>query len=296
MNVDRKNSNASRSPNLRSANDEKFEFRLESVRRLEMNRGAVRIKRKGERGKFDELWHGDAYDPTRPEDQAISVYLRVGNDDAQVAELLCSCLARSIGLPVPEVFIVTVHPGDLRRSTRVKKNSPQLCVATRDLGGPTFAQLLSDDEDAAAQLLYRWPHLSHVVAFDEWIANTDRNVGNLIYSEKSIYIIDHAEAFGGQDCTVYPLKRRVDQMFPNRLGDMFNVLSTSRRDSFLREVHRWLADMASQINFHQVFEKSSLKNWKSDSENEELIEFLKNRLTFTYLLLCQRLGQPQLSL
>ena len=41
-----------------------------------------------------------------------------------------------------------------------------------------------------------WPDLPKVVAFDEWLANPDRNMGNLIYVAQTLHIIDHAEAFG----------------------------------------------------------------------------------------------------
>ncbi|WP_438767938.1 hypothetical protein [Kushneria sp. TE3] len=45
----------------------------------------------------------------------------------------------------------------------------------------------------ANQTLTKWPSLGKLIAFDDWLANPDRNLGNfLIASNDEIYIIDHS--------------------------------------------------------------------------------------------------------
>lgn len=249
-----------------------------------------------ERAKPDELWQGDAFDPQRPNEPAIPVYVRLGSGGALVAELVCGCMARALGLPAPEVFIVRVHPGTLPRSRLAGAQADTLCVATRDLGGHTFTQLLNEDDDAAVHLLHQWADLGKVSAFDEWTANPDRNMGNLIYAAQALYIIDHADAFGGQGRTLYPLAELTEQMFSNKLADLLNVFDLGKRDKLLREIQQWIATTASQLDLLHIVDQAGTAPWNTPGQDEELVDFLKQRLTVTHSLLCQRLGHPQLGL
>lgn len=296
MDTDRSTGQKAETSLLSCANDDKFASIFEPVRWLELNSGATRVKRFKERSKQDELWHGDAFDPQRPDDPAIAVYLRLGGAGALVAELVCGCMARALGLPAPEVFIVSVRRRSLRGSGFAKKDGDTLCVATRDLGGDTFTQLLNDDDDAAALLLRDWADLNKVAAFDEWTANPDRNMGNLIYAAQTVYIIDHAEAFGGQDQTVEELKELTQQMFSNRLADLLNVFDPAKRSAMLEEIAQWVASIAAQLDLSKIVASARTFPWSSASHDRELVDFLTQRLPVTHSLLCHRLGHPQLGL
>jgi hypothetical protein len=282
--------------NRNSANDNEFTPIFSPVRWLELNKGASRVKRSKERLKSDELWQGDAFDPLRPEDPAVPVYLRLGSGTSLVAELVCGCIARRLGLPAPEVFVVTVKPGTLQRSGLTKKRESSLCVATRDLGGATFTQLLNDDDDAAVQLLHQWTELNKVAAFDEWTANPDRNMGNLIYAAQALYIIDHADAFGGNSRTLYELAEMTEQMFSNKLADLLNVFDLDKRSKMLEEIENWITATAVQLDLTSAVDHAGTRPWSNVDQDKELIDFLQQRLTVTHSLLCNRLGHPQLSL
>lgn len=296
MDTDRAAGEANENTQLTCANDDAFELSFAPVRWLDLNKGAVRVKRGQERSKPDELWLGDALDPQRPDEPAIPVYVRLGTGGALVAELVCGCLARALGLPVPEVFVVLIRAGTLPRSKLADPKNDTLCVATRDLGGATFTQLLNSDDDAAVHLLQHWPELGKVVAFDEWTANPDRNTGNLIYAAQTLHIIDHADAFGGRGRELYPLADLTEQAFTNKLGELLNFFDTSKRDKLLRDIHQWLQATAVQLDLPYVIECARTKPWNTPRQDGELVDFLKQRLTVTHSLLCQRLGHPQLSL
>ena len=296
MDTDRSTGGKAETSLLNSANDNEFTPRFTPVRWLELNKGATRVKRSKERTKPDELWHGDAFNPQRPDDPAIAVYLRLGGAGALIAELICGCMACALGLPAPEVFILSVRPGTLRRSGFASKAVDTLCVATRDLGGDTFTQLLNDDDDAAVLLLHQWAEMNKVAAFDEWTANPDRNMGNLIYAAKTLYIIDHADAFGGQDQTFGGLKDLTEQMFSNKLADLLNVFDTGKRNAMLKEVEQWIASSAAQLDLPHIVSNAGTFPWSDVSHDKELIDFLTQRLTVTHSLLCHRLGHPQLGL
>jgi len=266
------------------------------VRWLELNKGAARVKRGQERSKSDELWLGDAFDPQQPNEPSISVYVRLGGGGALVAELVCGCMARALGLPAPEVFVVRIKQGSLPRSKMTNPKADTLCVATRDLGGSSFTQLLTTDDDAAIHLLQQWPELGKVAAFDEWTANPDRNTGNLIYAAQSLHIIDHADAFGGRGRYLYPLAELTAQAFTNKLGELLNCFDPGKRSTLLNDIEQWIADKATLLDVSEVVEHAGTRPWNTPHQDGELVDFLKQRLTVTHSLLCQRLGHPQLSL
>lgn len=191
---------------------------------------------------------------------------------------------------------MSVRPRALRRSGLASKDRNTLCVATRDVGGHTFTQLLSDDDDAAVVLLRDWADLNKVAAFDEWTANPDRNMGNLIYAAQTVYIIDHADAFGGQGQTLAELKELTQQMLTNRLADLLNVFDTAKRSAMLEEIEQWVASSAAQLDLPKIVANAGTFPWSDASQDQELVDFLTQRLPVTHSLLCDRLGHPQLSL
>lgn len=296
MDTDRNNGPEAEDSFLTSANETTFTPRFAPVRWLVLNKGATRVRRSGERSKPDELWHGDAYDPNQPDEPAVPVYLRLGGTSALIAELVCGCMARALGLPAPEVFVVKVAPGLLRRSAIASKDTDTLCVATLDLGGDTFTQLLNDDDDAAIQLLQEWADLNKVAAFDEWTANPDRNTGNLIYAAQTLHIIDHADAFGGACRKLLTLAELTEQSFANKLADMLNVFDAAKRSAMLKEIESWISSIAEPLDLHHLVGQAGAFPWHNSSHDQELVDFLTQRLTVTHKLLCNRLGHPQLSL
>ena len=277
-------------------NDPESERAYLPVRSLVLEAGARRVKRKGERSKPDQLWKGEGFDPLNPEAESVPLYLRIGQGQALVAELLCGCLARALQLPAPEVFLVIVPPGRLPRSKLIPRGEGGLYVGTRDIGGRSFAQMVSDDRDAAAPLLRDWPELGTVAAFDEWLANPDRNAGNLIYVAQSLHIIDHAEAFGGCFREQYSLDELIAAQLDNLLGNLMQSFRSERVHDLLEGVHHWLAHTASKVDVKALVQQTGIQHWTAPENRDELIHFITTRLSITHALLCQRLGQPQLTL
>ncbi len=279
-----------------SANDQKFETAYLPVRTLVLETGARRVQRTGERQKPDELWKGEGFDPLNLGAESVPMYLRIGEGEALVAELLCGCLARVMQLPAPEVFLVFVLPGRLRKSKILPRDKVGLYVGTRDIGGRSFAQMVSDDAAAAFPLLLNWSELGTVAAFDEWLANSDRNPGNLIYVDQSLHIIDHAEAFGGsirKDCS---LTKLINIQFNNLLGEMIQSFRPDRVHDLLEKSHLWLSNTASKVDVAATIKQAGIQHWTTPENRDELINFITARLSITHALLCKRLGHPQLTL
>ncbi|MEO8732204.1 MAG: HipA family kinase, partial [Rhodoferax sp.] len=179
-----------------AANDSVFQFQPKPVRVLFLNEGAEQVFRQNQQLKNDELWIGTAYDPHDPNADDISVYIRIADPMPVVAELLCSVIGRALGLPVPEPFMVSIHPGCLPGSKLLPSTTTSMAFASLNVGGTSFSQLLRSGESSKA-MLRAWEHLIPVATFDEWMANSDRNLSNILFVSNALWIIDHAEAFHG---------------------------------------------------------------------------------------------------
>lgn len=278
-----------------SANDAAYHPQYAPVRVLHLNGGATRVLRQLEDGKPDELWLGDATDPAAPDDPAIPVYMRLGPVRSTVAELVSGCMARALGLPAPEVFVVLIPAGAIR-SRLVAGAQTHLCVATRDVGGATFTQLLNRDAAGAHALLMGWPQLGEVTAFDEWLANIDRNLGNLLYAANTIHIIDHAEGFGGWLQDSAALQQLTALPLVNCLAKVQKSLTPRKRDELLKRLNNWLHDVAARVDVAAVVGCAHTAPWHSPQQDACLIDFMRQRLPITHTLLCQQLGHPQAAL
>lgn len=279
-----------------SANDPAILAVVRPPQLLVLEQGAQRVPRNGEAVKRDELWQGEARDPYTADAPPVPVYVRVTEPNPLVAELLCGLIARALGLPSPEAFVILLEPGRLPGSVLAKSPERQLCVGTRDIGGSTFAQLLNEESATAQAMLRGWEHLVPVTALDEWLANTDRNFGNILYVAQTLHIIDHAEAFGGSARDLFPLADITHEAFTNKLAIFLNRHTADHRQGILNKAREWLAFSASGLDVAHAVAMANIRRWQSSEEESELIHFISTRLTITHRLLCQRLGHPQLAL
>ncbi|HIQ36210.1 MAG TPA: hypothetical protein EYH52_16575 [Acinetobacter venetianus] len=108
------------------------------------------------------------------------------NPNVIIAELITALIGRVYGLPIPRPIIVKVEP-----------NHPDIVVAeTMYFFGseseeyPNFERFLRD-YSASDQLILDYKDLHKIIAFDELLANPDRNNGNILYDGENFKFIDH---------------------------------------------------------------------------------------------------------
>jgi hypothetical protein len=276
-----------------AANDVDFTSMSPGVRVLRLNRGAERVRRKGERKKTDELWVGTGY--CKRDDLDLALYLRLTDARSIAAELISSVIGRALGLPIPEPFIVAIERRDLPSSRLLQGRGTTYTFGCQALAGHDFAQLLTAEGDEILSLLLSWKHLVPAATFDEWLANTDRNFGNIVFAAQSLWLIDHAEALAGTQGRLFGLKEQTTERFANKLADVLDCLDHAARDGHLQQAKRWLNNAAA-VNLDDAWRLAGLDRWHSGAEQTALLEFVRQRLTITHSLLCNRLGHPQLSL
>jgi hypothetical protein len=98
-------------------------------------------------------------------------------------ELLCALLGQRLGLAVPEPVLVALPDHDL-------------AFGSADVGHPSFRHYLQVQNDPhILQRLLDWPQLVRAASFDDWIANPDRHVGNVLFDGAGqFWLIDHGLA------------------------------------------------------------------------------------------------------
>lgn len=124
-------------------------------------------------------------------DETIAVIWKPVPTAELAAELFCAVLARELALPAPEPFLLfdpvegrylfgsadLEYPNSLRRFNVNPSN-------------PSFAAVA-----ALKSIIVGWSRAREVAAFDEWIHNRDRNLGNLLYvTNDEFAIIDHGKS------------------------------------------------------------------------------------------------------
>lgn len=118
-------------------------------------------------------------------------------------ELLAFCLARHVGLPVPDCFIGLVRPTVLPvTKAPLLTDGSRLVFVSADVKVPNVTFQLTSTSPAGQRALLqeiaKWVDLGRLYAFDAWVANIDRHPGNLLFgSPGDTWLIDHGHCFTG---------------------------------------------------------------------------------------------------
>lgn len=276
-----------------AANTGAYRLGFAAVRQGILNEGAERIPTQA--GKTDEIWFGTANVGGVID---IPVYLRMAGPRQLMAELICSVTAPAMGLPVPLPFLVTVPRKKLPRSKLWKKGQQHaVCFASQAIDNSgTFAQLLQQDSPYAKRLILAWQQYPDAAVFDEWLANVDRNYSNMLFRTNVIWLIDHADAFGGAVGELYPLADLTKTPFSNQLLDDFKSdFTPQKRHEFLKIAREMLA-IIKDLDLSAMLDIVGHEHISVDGGAQEMLNFLHTRLDHTLPLLCQRLGIPELPL
>lgn len=154
------------------------------------------------------------------------------------AEALGYVLAKAVGLRVPDVAGIILLAADqlppallpkLERIANGKRQSDYICWFSQDMVYPSLRQhhidstqpkpLIQRQLGHLAQQLASHPATSSIVAFDDWLLNSDRNPGNLLQGPGILLLIDHGRIFaypnwlpGGVGSMPWPLENILQQL------------------------------------------------------------------------------------
>jgi hypothetical protein len=118
----------------------------------------------------------------------VDAYAKRLTDLEFLVELMAALMGKEIGLPIPEPVVAL-------------SETDEVWFASVDMKFPDLSRHLFIDNNQIpntpqnTEIFYRlanWPAIQHAIEFDEWIANKDRNIGNVLFDGKDqFYLIDH---------------------------------------------------------------------------------------------------------
>jgi hypothetical protein len=211
-----------------------------------------------------------------------------------VNELVCSVLGRSIGLPIPDGFLVAVLRDDYPDSPGMRSAglTDALGFGVVSLPHPDLRRRIKVQGVAVVdRLIKTWTGWRDAMAFDEWVANGDRNQGNLLVgAEGDVWLIDHSHAFTGPTWAAPDLQPSVS--VPNQIAD--NIIPTL---TLPQRVAAWQAVQQLVVQYGAVDIEETLRLSRCDALLEQtdasaLHSFLGLRIAELLRLLGQRLGLP----
>lgn len=283
-------------PLTSAANADDFAPYFGAITRGVLNEGVVKIPTND--NKTDEIWLGSInIDGT----DDVAVYLRMSGKRQMMAELVCAVLGRAIGLPIPLPFIVTVDRKKIPRSklwASMEKGQKQ-CVMFASAaieGKGNFTQLMQGNSDYAKRLIQTWDQYPEAAIFDELLANVDRNYSNMLFRANIIWLIDHAEAFGGISGSLFPLDEIAGDSFKNQLLDDFKADFTLPKRAKILAIAKEMLQQIQQFDLNEMLQSIGDEHISADGGIAEVLNFLETRLLHTVPLICHRLDIPQLPL
>lgn len=153
-------------------------------------------------GGSSRIYKGPAQ---RKDGSHVTVFLKDNSFQELANELLASQLGRSLGLPIPNCFVAvcedTVLPAF--KAPFGKKQGTRYWFAIEEESADnltTFfgSNLQNYQSSSITKKLRSWSHIGKALLFDAWVANIDRNTGNLLYrAPDSFFLIDHGQCFTG---------------------------------------------------------------------------------------------------
>jgi len=213
-----------------------------------------------------------------------------------IAELAAAQVGRAINLKIPEPFLIRIDPDDLPDESRFSSEAFIFAYGCSSCGNSTksFERLI----DGNAAILDSWDGLESTLIFDEWIANTDRNLGNLIYDavSKTYWLIDHGRAFA--DITSLFLEENLTNPAVTISNDLLNTvigcdMTYARK---IEQLSNKLMIQCQTINLTDLDRDNHYQRICKSVKKEQLSNFLTKRIHHTTELICNKIGLTMMDL
>ena len=219
--------------------------------------------------------------PVQLSDGFGTAYVKVIPPYQLVREVVCGLVAQAAELPI-------VEPGvALLDNARLEDVESRYAFAT--LAVHEGANQRIRDDYVLREQLSRWPDLRKAIAFDSWIANSDRTPANLLFRSPSDFLlIDHGEAI--------PAGMSADAHVTNRLAQLaFFDVSRVEEDLAVQRVQHAAAAF-DEVDFEKIAVASLSQGWDGESMLRECCRFLEDRLRYLDDLIVSSFGAGQQSL
>lgn len=208
---------------------------------------------------------------------------------AILIESLCAIIGRGLNLPVPTPVLAFI-PNDANPNPA--RHTDDVAFASLDATYPSIRKLVTINQqidktriNPIMDRLTRWKHLMRAATFDEYIANADRQIGNLLYDGLNDFIlIDHERCM---PASLSPHEANVK----NNLADFLPRDEHGRRRSLKEILQTHLQDY-SGLPYNLLAEKAHSDIYSRDEQANNSIQFLQDRIHHIADIIRMRLGFP----
>lgn len=213
-------------------------------------------------------------------------------------ELIAYSLACELELPIPDCCLGLVRPGilDVRHGPSIATGE-RLVFVSVDVKVPNLTYRIRNTDDegrlALRDEIADWPDLSHLYAYDTWVANVDRHPGNLLFGGKEeVWLIDHGHCFTGESWQPSHLVPSAE--YRNRLSEWLTPeLSVGKRKDKAKEANA-LGSTLGSVDTGRCCDESRVTNILPSDYVDALKAFLNNRTGVVGKQASKALGAPVL--
>jgi len=212
-------------------------------------------------------------------------FVKLVEPRALYVECACAVIGRSLGLSIPAPLIVKVTNTAL---ASVPAGKIHLAFGSEDAKYPSFRRYMNSDSQEALEKLASFSKTLDVGIFDEWIANWDRNIGNMLYDGKDdFYFIDHENAIPKG------LEHGEPASDNQILRCLYSNLSEFEKHRLGKGVDTDFAPKVRSIPFALLAEKTLASYYLEDHEITQIVDFLTARVNSIKTLFSHRVGVKQ---
>lgn len=224
---------------------------------------------KEEESGLSPLWYGNVVTTAQT---TPSAYIKQAPPEEILSEAVCAIAGRALGLPIPKPYLVYDEHG------YVTSSEDERLLAMEDARMPPVNWLVQEhDDDALIEELFNWPGRYQTAAWDEWVANEDRNMGNLLFGKGGFTLIDHGRALGA-----HPPGSPVPHVTESRTNVVAWIISQIERDTGdarSRKKAKELVPYLEGLDFETLAESVEAEEYGMVSRLSEVIDFLQQRIT-----------------
>jgi hypothetical protein len=208
-------------------------------------------------------------------------------------EIMAAAMGLASGLPVPPPIVAKVEPAVLKVTRcALQDGSGHVVFASADVDAKSVQQIFRGDPRHAPLIRERlagWSEAGAMYGFDTWIANIDRNQGNVLFSGRDeIWLIDHGHSFTGPAWRQEHLKP--EAKYHNRLSDWLTpALSDDRRRQLAGPAGAVPARL-SRIALARLGELNYVAGILERGDFDALVTFLSARVEHVPRLASEALG------
>ena len=236
-------------------------------------------------GNINFVWRG----LVKLHDRTVHAYVK----ELEPREIFIECLTALLGihlkLSIPKPILVLIDHRAIPDAAA--PGQPIIGFGSEDVGYPNLWQKVDRNLPRAKDLLKECKAAPRVAGFDEWIANADRNLGNVLYGGNGEFaFIDHEKAIPPR---LLPQQAANQNFIMDVISDGTDISQKYEiKNSIFADVidvldKEFLKSIPMQFNF---FEDMNYK------EATGIISFLEDRLFYVNDLIIDRLGISQLEL